>query len=257
MGAPSTSIRREPTRSRAASTAIGLALAGAICGGWLLLLGFGLFGMELAPQTLPVAIALSLILCWLFVGLFIVAHDAMHGSLAPGHPALNARIGALILMLYAGFSWTKLRSAHFEHHRHAGTPGDPDFAASHPRNPLRWYLVFLKRYFGWRSLAFVVALVWGLHLIADVPMANIVLFYGLPSIASSIQLFYFGTYRPHRHEGEDRPGFADRHNARSERFGPLASLASCYHFGYHLEHHRRPDIPWWGLPKARREGVGR
>ncbi|WP_208766779.1 fatty acid desaturase [Nostoc flagelliforme] len=23
---------------------------------------------------------------------------------------------------------------------------------------------------------------------------------------------------------------------------------SCYHFGYHQEHHEYPDVPWWKLP---------
>jgi len=63
-----------------------------------------------------------------------------------------------------------------------------------------------------------------------------------------------GTFRPHHHvEGK---GFADTHNARSNDFGTLASLATCFHFGYHLEHHRRPDVPWWALPGAKKAGVG-
>ena len=89
---------------------------------------------------------------------------------------------------------------------------------------------------------------------AGVPVANIVILYGLPAIASSLQLFYFGTYRPHRHDAE---GFSDRHNARSDDLGTVASLASCFHFGYHHEHHRAPHIPWWGLPAARRALIER
>ena len=30
-----------------------------------------------------------LVMTWLYVGLFITAHDAMHGSLSPRHPRLN------------------------------------------------------------------------------------------------------------------------------------------------------------------------
>ena len=99
----------------------------------------------------------------------------------------------------------------------------------------------------------VVGIYW---LVLDIPMVQIVLLYGLPALGSSLQLFYFGTFRPHCHEADDAAGFADRHNTRSEDFGTLASLASCFHFGYHLEHHRRPDVPWWALPAARRAGVG-
>ena len=255
MGRPSVSTETAAGGIRQALT--GLALTAAIFAAWLSIHLFAMFVFDLTWASLPLALAMVIVQCWLSVGMFIASHDAMHGSLVPGGGRINDVVGGFLLFVYAGFAWKRMRDAHFAHHKAPGTLDDPDFSVDHPTRFWPWYGTFLKRYFGWRSLAFVVALVWGLHLIADVPMANIVLFYGLPSIASSIQLFYFGTYRPHRHEGEDRPGFADRHNARSERFGPLASLASCYHFGYHLEHHRRPDIPWWGLPKARREGVGR
>ena len=85
--------------------------------------------------------------------------------------------------------------------------------------------------------------------VVGVPLANIVLLYGLPAIGSSVQLFYFGTFRPHRHNAH---GFADKHRARSEGFGTVASLFSCFHFGYHHEHHLSPHVPWWGLPARRR-----
>ena len=94
----------------------------------------------------------------------------------------------------------------------------------------------------------VVGIYW---LVLGIPMVQIVLLYGLPALASSLQLFYFGTFRPHRHvRGEVPGGFADRHNTRSEDFGTLASLASCFHFGYHLEHHRRARAgPGWAAQK--------
>jgi beta-carotene ketolase (CrtW type) len=36
---------------------------------------------------------------WLSTGLFITAHDAMHGTLAPGRPHWNRAVGGLCLML--------------------------------------------------------------------------------------------------------------------------------------------------------------
>jgi beta-carotene ketolase (CrtW type) len=193
------------------------------------------------------------------VGVFIVCHDAMHGTLVPGRPQLNASIGAVLLALYAGFAWKHLRDAHFEHHRISGRPGDPDFDENNPEDFWRWYATFFKRYFGWRSLVFVHSVVGFYWLVLEIQMAQIVLLYGAPALGSSLQLFYFGTFRPHRHlREEDAPAdFTDRHNTRSEDFGVMASLATCFHFGYHLEHHRRPDVPWWALPAARRAGVGR
>ena len=231
---------------------IGLTLAAAVVAAWLSIHVFAMFFFELTWASLPLALLLAAVQCWLSVGLFIISHDAMHGSLVPGARRINSAIGAALLFLYAGFSWKRMRSAHFDHHRLAGKPGDPDFDEDNPSHFWRWYGTFLKRYFGKQSILFVSSVVTIYWLVLGVPVQNIVLLYGLPAIASSMQLFYFGTYRPHRH---DERGFADRHNARSDDFGSFASLASCFHFGYHHEHHCRADIPWWALPRIRRENM--
>ncbi|GAB5347386.1 fatty acid desaturase [Alteriqipengyuania sp. 357] len=228
---------------------VGLSLAAAILAGWLGLLGFALFVFELDWATFPLALAMVAALCWLQVGMFIVSHDAMHGSLVPGVPRANALVGTVLLFLYAGFSYDKLRAAHFAHHKAPGTAHDPDFAADHPRAFLRWYGVFLARYFGPLSFVYVLSMVTALTFVLGAPYGKVLLFYALPAIASSLQLFYFGTYRPHRHAAD---AFADRHNARSDDFGTLASFLTCFHFGYHLEHHHHPHLPWWALPTARR-----
>ena len=235
-------------------TAIGLACALGIFGLWLASHVYGVLYFQPSGWNWLAAPLLIAVQTWTFVGLFIVAHDAMHGSLAPGHRQLSAHIGRALLLLYAGFGWTRLRAAHFEHHKHAGTEGDPDFDADHPDRFGRWYLTFLKRYFGPFSLLYVVAVTWGYILIAGADPWNVTLFYGVPAILSSFQLFYFGTYRPHRHE---KAGFPDRHNARSLDYSWLASLCSCFHFGYHHEHHLAPGVPWWALPaeyRARKDG---
>ena len=228
---------------------IGMALAALIFAAWLALHIYAVFVFRLDWTNIGIALAIALAQCWLSVGLFIVSHDAMHGSLAPGMARLNGFVGGGLLFLYAGFGWKKMRQAHFDHHRHAGTRGDPDFDADNPTSFWRWYGTFLRRYFGWQSLLYVSTIVAIYWLVVGVPMAQIVLVFGLPAIASSMQLFYFGTFRPHRHAEE---GFADRHNARSDGFSPLVSLATCFHFGYHHEHHRFPQTPWWALPARRR-----
>ena len=74
------------------------------------------------------------------------------------------------------------------------------------------------------------------------------LFWALPSLLASLQLFYFGTYLPHR---RDETPFLDPHQARSNGYSYLASLATCFHFGYHHEHHADPSVPWWRLPAFR------
>lgn len=240
--------------ARSAQGVIGLALALAIAGSWLGIHAYGMFVFEISWSNWSFALMLAAVQCWLSVGVFIVCHDAMHGTLAPGRPKLNAAIGAVLLALYAGFAWKQMRDAHFTHHKLSGRAGDPDFDEHHPDNFWRWYGTFFRRYFGWRSILFVHTVVGIYWLGLGIPMAQIVMLYGLPALASSLQLFYFGTYRPHCHR-EGQP-FADRHNARSNDFSTLASLATCFHFGYHLEHHHRPDVPWWGLPAAKRAGVG-
>ncbi|WP_174296579.1 fatty acid desaturase [Sphingomonas bacterium] len=235
--------------SRTRQALIGGALALAILSAWLAIHLYAMFFYRIDGSDWPLVLPMVALQCWLSVGMFIVSHDAMHGSLIPGRPRVNGAVGASLLFLYAGFGWRGMRSAHFSHHRAPGGDEDPDFDVRHPDRFWGWYATFLRRYFGWGSAAFVCSVV-AVYWLGGVPVANIVLLYGLPAIASSMQLFYFGTYRPHRHA--DR--FVDRHRARSEQFGGLASLLSCFHFGYHHEHHLSPNVPWWALPGQRRLG---
>ena len=227
---------------------IGLLLASCVLLAWITIHVGAVFFLDLGWRTLPFVPLVVAVQCWLTVGLFIVAHDAMHGSLAPGRPRLNAAIGTFILTIYAGFAWRKLRDAHMAHHDAPGTADDPDFFVDEPERFWPWFRTFFVRYFGRRSILFVCTVVTTYVLVLGAPVGNVVLFYGLPSLLSSLQLFYFGTFRPHRHE--DGNGFADGHNARSSEFGYFASLLTCFHFGYHHEHHAQPWVPWWGLPST-------
>ncbi len=245
--------KRSPTaRSARIQALVGLILAFAIFASWLSLHLFSMFRFELDWTSLPLALGIALVQCWLSVGLFIVSHDAMHGSLVPRGGRLNDVIGGFLLFIYAGFSWIRMRDAHFAHHRAPGSETDPDFSVSYPTRFWPWYGEFLRRYFGWQSIVFVFTVVLTYWFLVGVPVEKIVLLYGAPAIASSIQLFYFGTFRPHRHAADD---FADWHKARTDDFGWLKSLASCFHFGYHHEHHLAPHVPWWKLPDTRRKAI--
>ncbi len=231
-------------------TLIGLGLFAWIVTLLLALHIWTVFFFDLTWTNAPLAILLIAAQCWLFVGFFITAHDAMHGALTPGRPKLNAVIGGFLLYVYAGFGWRKLRDAHMEHHAHPGSTDDPDFNAEDPSAFWPWYFTFFKRYFGLRSFLYVLTVVVIYVLMLDANYFNVVLFYGVASIASSVQLFYFGTFLPHRHlEG----GFSDQHNARTNDFPEWLSLLTCYHFGYHHEHHLFPQDPWWRLPVRRSE----
>ena len=233
--------------TEASRRAIGFLLSVVLLVAWFSLLALDLLTIGIIDHSWLFAVPLVLLQCWLNVGLFIVAHDAMHGTLVPGLPAMNTAIGRICLFLYAGFSFDRLRTMHFLHHRHAGTAADPDFDAIAPRQFLPWFSRFFRHYFGpWQFLSLAAASV--VLLGVGVPLWRLLLFWALPAQLSAVQLFTFGTYLPHRHEAR---GFADRHNARSQDFPPLLSLLTCFHFGYHHEHHLRPDVPWWGLPRLR------
>lgn len=227
---------------------VGLGLTASMVALWGAIHVWAVFFWQLSLANVWLLPAVMALQCWLSVGLFIAAHDAMHGSLAPGRPRINAAIGASLVFLYAGFSYTRLRSAHMDHHRHAGTSADPDFDAGHPHAFWPWYGTFMRRYFSWRSGCFVSGVVAAYYLLLGAQPVNILLCYGLPALASSLQLFYFGTYRPHRH---GRP-FEDAHNARSDHFPAWLSLITCFHFGYHHTHHLYPGVPWWRLPRQHR-----
>ena len=238
--------RRTSGPARARQARIGLTLAAAIVSGWIAIAVVGLFHLDLAATPWPLTIALIAMQTWLSVGLFIVAHDAMHGSLAPGHPAVQRWTGRLCLTLYAGLSFDRLLASHHAHHRAPGTADDPDFDPDHPRAFWPWFVTFMRRHLGARSLAFqsvvAAALVFGF----GAPLGNLLMFWAAPSILAALQLFHFGTYRPHRH-GPD--AFADAHATRSETFPDWLSLMTCSHFGRHHEHHLAPRLPWWRLKR--------
>lgn len=73
----------------------------------------------------------------------------------------------------------------------------------------------------------------------------------LPLLLSSLQLFGFGTYLPHRAQraGLSRPQATA---PASLNLPGWLSLLSCFHFGYHLEHHQNPELAWFALPAQRR-----
>lgn len=233
---------------------IGLTLAGSIIVAWLVCHISLVFFFPLGDPSLwwvvPFAVALQ---CWLYVGLFIVAHDCMHGSLVPFKPAINRAVGQFCLFIYAGFSFDQLNRKHHLHHRHSGTEGDPDYDARPPHGFWRWYIKFFSEYFSGREFI-VIAAQSALYLfVLGASFANVMVFWALPAVLSSVQLFTFGTYLPHRPETHE--AFTDRHRTRSNDYPRWLSLLACFHFGYHHEHHDRPNLPWWKLPEAKDEAL--
>ena len=230
-----------------AKTWPGVVYAVLIIASWAALHVYGVFFLSLSAVPIWVIVGIVLLQVWLYAGMFIVAHDTMHGSFLPGRPKLNAVIGQIILTVYAGFNWKYMRKAHHRHHDTPGTADDPDFNADGPTAFWAWYYKWFRTYFGWKQFAFLFVVSMTYQFVLKAALPNILVFWALPAIASSLQLFYFGTYLPHRHA----EAFPDAHNARTNNFSRPISLLTCFHFGYHHEHHLFPQEPWWRLPKRR------
>lgn len=181
----------------------------------------------------------------LHTGLFIIGHDAMHVVLLPASRRWNDRLGALVLALYAALPYRTCRDSHWRHHRFSATALDPDFASSTRVSALGWYCQFMARYLCWRQMAGLLTL-WSAMALAFSSVINVLLFCTLPLLLSSLQLFVFGTYLPHRRQRDPQ-----NHSPDSLNFPTWLSLLACFHFGYHREHHENPGLAWHELPEAK------
>ncbi len=180
---------------------------------------------------------------WICTGLFITAHDAMHGNIHHSSQ-LNPVIGQLCLWLYAGFDYPQLLVKHHLHHQYPASDRDPDFHDGETVHFWAWYGQFVCEHLSWQQLLNLVTICGIYVIICQFPLINILLFWVLPSLLSSLQLFYFGTFLPHR---EPQGGYTNPHRATTIARSAWWSLISCYHFGYHQEHHESPQTPWWQL----------
>ena len=213
---------------------------------WLIFLITGL-STEVNISS-PFLYLLILFQTHLFTGLFITAHDAMHGALMPSNKKWNHLMGKVSTFLYVYSSYKRLRKKHFEHHRFPGTEKDPDYHRGNG-NFFAWYFTFLRHYFSWPQFIAGAATYHFLKLFF--PAENIILFWILPSLLSTFQLFYFGTFLPHRGEHDDH----NHHRSISMRKNHFWAFLSCYFFGYHYEHHDSPKIPWYRLWKVKEQNT--
>ena len=206
--------------------------------------------LDLSHCSLLMILATIVLRTFLHTGLFVTAHDAMHGTVLIDHPRLNHLVGRLCTTLYSFLSYAALQAKHQLHHQHPATELDPDFCA---QGMGRWYLEFMRGYLVgassrqiWTLLLGMAASFISLHWLGQVSIANLLLFWVLPILLSSIQLFYFGTFLPHH-----SPTNLGKHRSRSSNLSTLWSLLTCYHFGYHWEHHEYPYLPWYRLPSVK------
>ena len=209
-----------------------------------------LIATPLAMSSLGLVVVFMGVQTWLYTGLFITAHDSMHRTICPRYPWINDALGVFAVGVYALFDFRMLRTAHHAHHAHPATATDPDFHDGQHPHPVRWYIHFLRKYMSIWQVVGMALIFNGLRYGLGVSAQRMVLFWIVPSLLSTLQLFVVGTWLPHRAQpGRDQ----DRHRAVSLHLRSWLSLLACYHFGYHHEHHARPGVPWWRLPQAHRE----
>lgn len=204
-------------------------------------------------------------------GISILLHDAVHGLLFPNRYA-NEIIGALLLSYPIGFSFD-YRPTHFSHHKHLGSPGDPDlvnyrdFPATRGRlvrkllidfSGLGAFMQFVEMNTEFVATkksrhTLVIALVQGLLFLlffaAGYPLAYFVLWL-LPLVTVAKGLAQMRNLAEHLvREGRESSGPGRLRTFKSnpiERFF-IAPL----NFNYHAEHHWFPQVPYYNLPKLR------
>jgi beta-carotene ketolase (CrtW type) len=171
----------------------------------------------------------------LYTGVFITAHDAMHGTVT-SNAKLNRLIGRVCTTIFAYNFYDNLNRKHHLHHRFVATEQDPDF---HEGSFWIWYFNFAKEYINlWQII--LMAITYNI-LKLFLPVENLIFYWMMPAVLSTFQLFYFGTYLPHRKKPDNA------HRSRSQTKNHLWAFVSCYFFGYHYEHHDSPRTPWWKL----------
>lgn len=189
--------------------------------------------------TNPLLYLFVLVQMHLYTGLFITAHDAMHGTVS-ANKTINNAAGYITTFLYAAFWYPTLLKKHHKHHSHVHTAHDPDY---HNGSFWAWYVRFIRNYLSVWQVVFMAALfnvlkIW-------VPQPNLILFWVVPSLLSTLQLFYFGTYKPHKGEHDNV------YHSTTQNKNHIVAFFSCYFFGYHYEHHASPGTPWWMLWKTK------
>ncbi|EKU96223.1 fatty acid desaturase [Leptolyngbya sp. PCC 7375] len=225
------------------SDIVGLCIALTIIGLWLSHLGI-MLSVDLFNTPPLLLISAAAFQAFLNTGLFITAHDAIHGLVYPQNQNINTFLGTICATSYAFLSYEMLSKKHWLHHLYPGSEADPDFHKENASFPI-WYFHFIRQYWGWKQFLQLASIIALLDFVFRFSPINLLLFWAFPLLLSSMQLFYFGTYRPHHHIGKD---YDLTCCSESYTLPWLISFLACYHFGYHKEHHTHPNVPWWRLP---------
>ncbi|WP_052055836.1 fatty acid desaturase [Myxosarcina sp. GI1] len=231
----------------------------------------GLLAIDLSSAPLLWIVAAVWLRSFLHTGLFITTHEAIHGVINTQDRKVNDFIGSITSWLYALLPYKILVKNHQLHHRFPASEQDPDFHKLGQSNFLLWYGNFMKEYLSGRQawiLLIGMTVIFCTFLSLHIAISNIFLFWVIPILISSLQLFTFGIFLPHRNPNRKQRDYAsrtargdmperlalcDRHKATSSNYSVFWSFIACYHFDYHWEHHQYPHLPWYSLPIARQQ----
>jgi len=148
--------------------------------------------------------------------------------------------------LYAGLWYPKLLQKHKLHHLYPATDRDPDYTTGN-QNFFVWWYRFMRQYITiWQFLIMAILFNIGMLWFDE---KRLIFLWVIPSIASTFQLFYFGTFVPHRLPHSEEMG---RDMSRSQHKNHFVALITCFFFGYHFEHHAFPRTPWWQLYRVKK-----
>lgn len=197
-------------------------------------------------------------------GISLFAHEAVHGTLAPG--PWNRLLGALCAFPVLQ-NCSAYRVLHLRHHRHLGDDGDPDHYANYTR---RGWLIFVMNWarllvgypvyitaipvLGWRQGNFHDRIGILLELLGKALLVILALRF-LPSLwllhGWLIPMLFINTMVNIR--GMSQHTLLEHANdeiqgTRSILTTPLVRFFMCNE-NYHLEHHLHPSVPWYGLPE--------
>ena len=175
----------------------------------------------------------------------------MHQVIWPNRHKWNDLLGVVVLALYAALPYRFCKVNHRHHHQFSATALDPDFPSEPGANAVTWYCQFMTGYLSTKQMT-ALLITWSVLAIVcttftPATVINVLLFCTLPLLLSSIQLFVFGTYLPHRRQRDH----SDNRKPDSLDLPIWLSLLTCFHFGYHREHHENPGMAWFELPKVK------
>lgn len=224
---------------------VGVSIAVSIIFLWILHLSYIIGNIEVSLFN-PWMYFHVAIQTYLYTGLFITGHDAMHGVVTSNRK-LNDLLGYISVNMFACMPYKLLHKNHWAHHRHPGTEKDPDFCA-HSQNFWIWWFHFMIRYITWRQIILISILFNFVLWVGGYGFWTLNILWILPAFLSTLQLFYFGTYLPHKQPHTHDMG---PHRARTQNKNHLWAMVSCYFFGYHHEHHSSTRTPWWQLYKIK------